>query len=104
MICGPRPDASAFADVRFWYHRWIIRSGRRQAVVSMKRLAYVLLLMGSVWIAGALTYSFSSVGIYVPGWIPLSMILPSLVVFAVVLNLGWIAPMVVGIWLLVKRH
>jgi hypothetical protein len=70
----------------------------------MKPLPYMLLLISIVWIVSLFTISFYGAGIHVPGWMPPSMILPTLAVLAAILLLGWIAPMVAGVWLLIKKR
>jgi len=68
----------------------------------MKIKACVLLLAGIGWMVGAAIFLFSSFGIYVPGWVPLSLVIPSLIALELVLFLGWLLPLIVGIRLLAK--
>jgi hypothetical protein len=68
----------------------------------MNMKASVLLLIGVGWITAALVFWLSGIGIGVPGWIPLSLVVPAVFAFEALISLGWLVPMVVGIRLLTK--
>jgi len=70
----------------------------------MKIKPWVLLLAGIGWMVGAIVFLFSSFGIYVPGWVPPSLVIPAVAALELVLFLGWLLPLVVGIRLLVKSQ
>lgn len=71
----------------------------------MKRKATILLIIAAGWLAAVLAFLFSGFGIGLPGWIPISMVIPIFAGFEVVLLLGWVAPAALGIRLLTKaRH
>jgi predicted branched-subunit amino acid permease len=47
------------------------------------RKASVLVVVGVAWVALAALFLLSSAGFSVPGWIPLSLVIPTLVAFEV---------------------